>query len=339
MDPTELAHLRRARDLLDREYARPLDVPTMARAALMSPAHFSRRFREAFGETPHGYLQTRRVERAMALLRRGDPSVTEVCFDVGFTSLGSFSSTFARLVGEPPTTYRAPRPRRARSRAAVRGEGLDATEQEWRSARRGRRVASRPCRLPSPTLPSTSPISTRRWASTPSASASRSAWTPRPGPTMRWLTVAAPGDEHELLLAAVDQHVPPVDRDAMRELVAKGTLAVFVQVDDVDEVFESLRGAGVEILQEPIDQPYGIRGLRRPRPEREPPAPQPAAGRPGLSGPGHARYRRVSRAATGRSTRCTAGGGEHITVSSLKRRANALSHAAPRRPVGRLRAL
>jgi AraC-like DNA-binding protein len=107
MDVEELAHLRRARDLLDREYAQPLDVPTMARAALMSPAHFSRRFREAFGETPYGYLQTRRVERAMALLRRGDLNVTEVCFEVGSTSLGSFSSSFTRLVGESPSAYRA----------------------------------------------------------------------------------------------------------------------------------------------------------------------------------------------------------------------------------------
>jgi AraC-like DNA-binding protein len=107
MDVEELAHLRRARDLLDREYARPLDVPTMARAALMSPAHFSRRFREAFGETPYGYLQTRRVERAMALLRRGDLSVTEVCLEVGCTSLGSFSASFTRLVGESPSAYRA----------------------------------------------------------------------------------------------------------------------------------------------------------------------------------------------------------------------------------------
>lgn len=93
--------------MLDRDYACPLDVPTMARAALMSPAHFSRRFREAFGETPYGYLQTRRVERAMALLRRGDLSVTEVCMEVGFTSLGSFTSTFTRLVGTPPGAYRA----------------------------------------------------------------------------------------------------------------------------------------------------------------------------------------------------------------------------------------
>jgi AraC-like DNA-binding protein len=102
-----LAHLRRARDLMDREYARPLDVGAIARAALMSTAHFSRRFRAAYGETPYSYLMTRRIERAQALLRRGDMSVTEVCMAVGCTSLGSFSARFTELVGETPTAYRA----------------------------------------------------------------------------------------------------------------------------------------------------------------------------------------------------------------------------------------
>jgi AraC-like DNA-binding protein len=102
-----LAHLRRARDLIDREYARPLDVAALARAALMSTAHFSRRFRAAYGETPYAYLMTRRIERAKALLRRGDLSVTEVCLEVGCTSLGSFSARFTQLVGETPTAYRA----------------------------------------------------------------------------------------------------------------------------------------------------------------------------------------------------------------------------------------
>ena len=106
MDTAELAHLRRARDLLDREYARPLDVTTMARVAFMSPSHFWRQFRDVFGETPYGYLQTRRVERSMALLR-GGTSVTEACVAVGFTSLGSFSSTFSKLVGRSPSAYRA----------------------------------------------------------------------------------------------------------------------------------------------------------------------------------------------------------------------------------------
>ena len=101
------AHLRRARDLMDREYARPLDVAALARAALMSTAHFSRRFRAAYGETPYAYLMTRRIERAKALLRRGDISVSEVCWAVGCTSLGSFSARFTELVGETPTAYRA----------------------------------------------------------------------------------------------------------------------------------------------------------------------------------------------------------------------------------------
>jgi len=102
-----LAHLRRARDRIDREYARPLDVEALARTALMSSAHFSRQFRAAYGETPYGYLMTRRIERAQLLLRHGEISVTEVCMEVGCTSLGSFSSRFTELVGETPTAYRA----------------------------------------------------------------------------------------------------------------------------------------------------------------------------------------------------------------------------------------
>ncbi|MEV4927853.1 helix-turn-helix transcriptional regulator [Streptomyces roseoverticillatus] len=104
---TDLVRLRRARDTMDRDYAEPLDVPALARAAHMSAGHFSRSFRAAFGETPYSYLMTRRIERAKALLRRGDLSVTEVCFAVGCTSLGSFSSRFAELVGESPSAYRA----------------------------------------------------------------------------------------------------------------------------------------------------------------------------------------------------------------------------------------
>ena len=102
-----LAHLRRARDLMDREYASPLDIAALARAALMSAGHFSRQFRATYGETPYGYLMTRRIERAKALLRRGDLSVTDVCMAVGCSSLGSFSARFTQLVGETPTAYRA----------------------------------------------------------------------------------------------------------------------------------------------------------------------------------------------------------------------------------------
>jgi AraC-like DNA-binding protein len=108
-DPQHLVRLvavRRARDLIDRSYASPLDVPTMAARASMSPAHFSRTFREAYGETPYGYLMTRRIERAMAHLRAG-MSVTDACSAVGSTSLGSFSSRFAEITGETPSAYRA----------------------------------------------------------------------------------------------------------------------------------------------------------------------------------------------------------------------------------------
>src|SRR5438034_8179661 len=101
-----LAHLRRARDFIDRNYSLPLDVPAMARAALMSPAHFSRKFRSAYGETPYTYLMTRRIERAKAFLRQG-MSVTDTCVAVGCTSLCSFISRFTEIVGETPSQYRA----------------------------------------------------------------------------------------------------------------------------------------------------------------------------------------------------------------------------------------
>lgn len=101
-----LALLRRARDRMDRDFAQPLDVPAMASTALMSAAHFSRQFKAAYGETPYGYLMTRRIERAMTLLRNG-MSVTDACMAVGCTSLGSFSSRFSELVGESPSAYRS----------------------------------------------------------------------------------------------------------------------------------------------------------------------------------------------------------------------------------------
>ncbi|GAA1671196.1 helix-turn-helix transcriptional regulator [Glycomyces endophyticus] len=107
MELEDLARLRKARDAMDRDYAKPLDVAALARIALMSQGHFSRSFRAAYGETPYSYLMTRRIERAKALLRRGDMTVTEVCFAVGGTSLGTFSTRFTELVGESPSAYRA----------------------------------------------------------------------------------------------------------------------------------------------------------------------------------------------------------------------------------------
>ena len=102
----DLAWLRRVRDRIDREYAEPLDVESLARGAHMSAGHLSREFRLAYGESPYSYLMTRRIERAMALLRRGDLSVTDVCFAVGCSSLGTFSTRFSELVGMPPSAYR-----------------------------------------------------------------------------------------------------------------------------------------------------------------------------------------------------------------------------------------
>lgn len=102
----ELTRLRRVRDRIDREYARPLDVETLARGEHVSAGHLSRRFRQVFGESPYSYLMTRRIERAMALLRRGDVGVTEACFAVGFSSLGTFSTRFSELVGVSPSAYR-----------------------------------------------------------------------------------------------------------------------------------------------------------------------------------------------------------------------------------------
>jgi AraC-like DNA-binding protein len=104
---SDLVWLRRVRDRIDREYAQPLDVEALARGAHMSAGHLSRQFKLAYGESPYSYVMTRRIERAMALLRRGDLSVTEVCFEVGCSSLGTFSTRFTELVGVPPSTYRS----------------------------------------------------------------------------------------------------------------------------------------------------------------------------------------------------------------------------------------
>jgi AraC-like DNA-binding protein len=114
----DLVWLRRVRDRIDREYAQPLDVEALARGAHMSAGHLSRQFRVAYGESPYSYLMTRRIERAMALLRRGDLSVTDVCFAVGCSSLGTFSTRFTELVGVPPSTYRR------EAAGAIEGEGM-----------------------------------------------------------------------------------------------------------------------------------------------------------------------------------------------------------------------
>ncbi len=141
----DLARLRRVRDRIDREYARPLDVEGLARGVHMSAGHLSRQFRLAYGESPYGYLMTRRIERAMALLRRGDLSVTDVCFEVGCSSLGSFSSRFRELVGMSPSAYRV------REGRATAGMPPCLAKQVTRPVK-GRPVRNREASAPGPPL-------------------------------------------------------------------------------------------------------------------------------------------------------------------------------------------
>jgi AraC-like DNA-binding protein len=136
----DLARLRRVRDRIDREYAQPLDVEALARGEHISAGHLSRQFRLAYGESPYAYLMTRRIERAMALLRRGDRSVTEVCFEVGCSSLGTFSTRFTELVGMPPSAYRE------REAAATAGMPSCVAKQVTRPVR------NREARVPEPHL-------------------------------------------------------------------------------------------------------------------------------------------------------------------------------------------
>ena len=131
----DLARLRRVRDRMDREYAQPLDVEALARDAHMSAGHLSREFKLAYGESPYGYLMTRRIERAMALLRRGDLSVTDVCFAVGCSSLGTFSTRFTELVGVPPSVYRREAARATAERQATAEMPSCVTKQVTRPIR------------------------------------------------------------------------------------------------------------------------------------------------------------------------------------------------------------
>lgn len=131
----DLARLRRVRDRIDRDYAQPLDVEALARGEHLSAGHLSRQFRAAFGESPYAYLMTRRIERAMALLRRGDLSVTEVCFEVGCSSLGTFSTRFTELVGMPPSAYRREHSRASDPRDGIAGMPACVAKQVTRPIR------------------------------------------------------------------------------------------------------------------------------------------------------------------------------------------------------------
>ena len=259
--PGDLARLRRVRDRIDREYAQPLDVEALARGAHMSAGHLSRQFRLAYGESPYGYLMTRRIERAMALLRRGDLSVTEVCFEVGCSSLGTFSTRFTELVGVPPSVYRRDAARRDGGDAVLRGQAGDQTDQESRSA------AAR-------AAPSLTAMDITIHQLPPARRPGR-----RPGLLSRHARLRGP-QRRRLRRDALDhrrprrpaRHVhrpdPPGadpgitddERRTIAEMMAKGTYAsINLATNDLDATFERLQARDAEIVQEPTDQPYGVR--------------------------------------------------------------------------------
>ncbi|QXC61968.1 VOC family protein [Aquihabitans sp. G128] len=271
----DLAHLRRARDLMDREYARPLDVPAMARAALMSPAHFSRKFRAAYGETPYSYLMTRRIERAKALLRQGT-SVTGACVAVGATSLGSFSALHRDRGGDALGVPGAG-PRRARGGAVVRQQGRHAAASDPRL------LVARCSRHPAP--PSRIGEAAgrgcpygRAMATTTVSQMFISVHDPEEALAFyrdalgfevrmdvssdgfRWVTVGAPGQDVDIVLSQPHGGRSQAEGDALLALVTQGSLqAAIFKSDDLDATFEQVRSSGAEVLQEPTSQPWGAR--------------------------------------------------------------------------------
>jgi AraC-like DNA-binding protein/uncharacterized glyoxalase superfamily protein PhnB len=236
----DLARLRRVRDRIDREYRQPLDVEALARSARMSAGHLSRAFRRAYGEPPYSYLMTRRIERAMALLRRGDLSVTDVCFEVGCSSLGTFSSRFTELVGVPPSVYR-----RQAARATA-GMPSCVAKQVTRPVRnRGTPDASLAF------YRDTLGFEVRNDVGYGG---------------MRWITVGPvgpvgrPGTSIVLYPPSATPGITDDERRTIVEMMAKGTYAtVVLATADLDGTFAQLQASGAEVMQEPTDQPYGVR--------------------------------------------------------------------------------
>ncbi len=270
----------RVRDTIDRSFDEDLDLEALARIASMSPDHLIRTFRSVFGETPHRYLQRRRIERAMFLLRTTDLDVTDVCFAVGFASLGTFSRLFTNLVGEPPSSYASKGPL-----PAVPGCFMMAwtrpssfTHPSGSSTRRSRRFRRSSCPAPAASVKSMK-LSYPRLSSIYVLDQDQAldfyvgvlgleVGTDADLGFMRWLTVRAPGDDREILLERPGPPAhDPQTAEQVRELVAKGAGGGWIafQVDDVDAVHDELVEKGVEITQPPTDQSYGRDlGLRDP---------------------------------------------------------------------------
>eukprot|EP01133_Synstelium_polycarpum_P024553 gene24553-29449_t len=251
----DLARLRRVRDRIDREYARPLDVEALARGVNMSAGHLSRQFRQAYGEPPYAYLMTRRIERAMALLRRGDLSVTDVCFEVGCSSLGTFSSKFTELVGVPPSVYR----REAEQSTA----GMPScTDQESRSADRAAaiNVIAMDITIHSSFLPQDDPEAALNFYRDTLGFEVRN---DVGYDGMRWITVGPPGQPGTSIVLhppAVDPGITDEERRTIIEMMAKGTYGgLLLATKDLDDTFERLQAGDIDVVQEPTEQPYGVR--------------------------------------------------------------------------------
>ena len=258
----DLARLRRVRDRIDREYAQPLDVEALARGAHMSAGHLSRQFRLAYGESPYSYLMTRRIERAMALLRRGDLSVTEVCFAVGCSSLGTFSTRFTELVGVPPSAYRR------QAAGATAGMPPCVAKQVTRPIR------NREAPVAEPHASVTAMDITIHPSFLPhdDPDASLAFYRDTLGFEVRndvgyggmhWITVGPadqPGTSIVLHPPAADPGITDDERRTIAEMMAKGTYAsINLATTDLDGTFERLQASDAEVVQEPTDQPYGVR--------------------------------------------------------------------------------
>ena len=258
----DLARLRRVRDRMDREYAQPLDVEALARGVHMSAGHLSREFRLAYGESPYSYLMTRRIERAMALLRRGDLSVTEVCFAVGCSSLGTFSTRFTELVGVPPSVYRREGVHSTDGHAGLRGEAGDETDQESRSggSRAATSVSGMNLSIHTTVLPHDDPDASVAFYRDVLGFEVRSDFGQG---RMRWITVGPPDQPDTCLLLAPPAADPGVTDDERRtivEMMAKGTYGwILLATNDLDGTFERVQASDAEVVQEPTEQPYGVR--------------------------------------------------------------------------------
>ena len=258
----DLARLRRVRDRIDREYAQPLDVEALARGAHMSAGHLSREFKLAYGESPYSYLMTRRIERAMALLRRGDLSVTEVCFAVGCCVAGHLQHSLHRTGRCVAQHLPAPRGARDGGDAVVRGETGDQTGQESRSA--GHRAAASltvmDITIHASFLPHDDPdASLAFYRDTLGFEVRNDVGNGK----MRWITVGPAGQPGtSILLAppAADPGITDDERRTIAEMMAKGTYGwILLATKDLDGTFERLQASDAEVVQEPVEQPYGIR--------------------------------------------------------------------------------